>query len=59
MNIPAWARYVGKAIAAFLTVIIAGIVSGAIGAPEYVVYIIQAVIAALAVFGITNGPKPE
>lgn len=59
MNIPAWASYVMKAVAAFVTVIISGIIAGAIGAPEWVTYALQAFLAALAVFGVTNGPKPE
>lgn len=59
MNIPANVKYVAKAIAAAATVIVTGAVGGAIDLAPEVVVALQAGLAAAAVFGVTNGPKPE
>lgn len=55
----AWILWIAKAIVALLTVIVTGLLAGELGEFDpWIVYSLQAVIAALGVFITANGPKP-
>lgn len=56
----AYVLWIAKAIVAFLTVIATGILAGEFGNLDpWIVYSVQAVIAALGVYITANGPTPE
>lgn len=54
-----YVKWVAKAIAAVVSVVLAGVVAGELDLDPAWVVTLQAVLAALAVFAVPNGAKPQ
>ena len=53
-----WIKWVAKAIAAVVTVVLAGIAAEGLNLDPVYVVGLQALLAALAVFAVPNGDRP-